>query len=144
VKATKDADETPEQGEVVEADEELDEYYIVFFPVEQAEECGQAMSEFFLTERECRSDASKNNSFKRSLLNQCQDEFDKQDIFEDWEKEKAAYEGEKDKSTESRTKRKGGRIRSFRKIKIKKQMLGNIKFIGQLYKKGLLKEKIMR
>ena len=29
-------------------------------------------------------------------------------------------------------------------MKIKKQMLGNIKFIGQLYKKALLKEKIMR
>jgi translation initiation factor 4G len=33
---------------------------------------------------------------------------------------------------------------NFRRIKIKKQMLGNIKFIGQLFKKGLLKEKIMR
>lgn len=33
---------------------------------------------------------------------------------------------------------------NFRRMKIKKQMLGNIKFIGQLYKKNLLKEKIMR
>merc|ERR1711937_901354 len=33
---------------------------------------------------------------------------------------------------------------SFRRMKIKKQMLGNIEFIGQLYKKNLLKEKIMR
>merc|ERR1712226_1076772 len=32
----------------------------------------------------------------------------------------------------------------FRRIRIKKQMLGNIKFIGQLFKKNLLKEKIMR
>lgn len=142
VKATKDSDEDPEQGEVVEADD-MDEYYIVFFPVEQAQECGQTMSAFFLTERECRSDASKNNSFKRSLLNQCQDEFNKQDIFEDWKKEKAAYEGEKEKLTEAERKEKEEEL-NFRKIKIKKQMLGNIKFIGQLYKKGLLKEKIMR
>mmetsp|Transcript_15108 Transcript_15108/g.25769 ORF Transcript_15108/g.25769 Transcript_15108/m.25769 type:complete len:482 (+) Transcript_15108:3-1448(+) len=32
----------------------------------------------------------------------------------------------------------------FRRMKIKKQMLGNIKFIGELYKLGMLKEKIMR
>ena len=33
---------------------------------------------------------------------------------------------------------------NFRRIRIKKQMLGNVKFIGQLFKKKLLKEKVMR
>ena len=101
------------------------------------------MSEFFLTERECRSDSSKNNSFKGSLLNQCQDEFNKHDIFEDWKKENAAYEAQKGTLTDAERKVKENKLK-FRKIKIKKQMLGNIKFIGQLYKKKLLREKIMR
>jgi hypothetical protein len=131
----------PEEGEEEESSE--DEFYVVFFPVEQAQDCGQQMSDFFLTERECRSDASKNNSFRRSLLNQCQDEFNKHDIFEDWKKEYAAYEAIRENLTEAERKEKEEEL-NFRKIKIKKQMLGNIKFIGQLYKKGLLKEKIMR
>jgi translation initiation factor 4G len=122
---------------------ENDDHYVVFFPMKEAEECGQQMSEFFLTERECRSDASKHNSFKRSLLNKCQDEFNKQDIYEDWKKEKASYLETKDSLTEAEQTEKEGEL-NFRRIKIKKQMLGNIKFIGQLYKKNLLKEKIMR
>lgn len=122
---------------------ENDDHYVVFFPVKEAEECGQKMSEFFLTERECKSDASKHNSFKRSLLNKCQDEFSKKDIYDDWTKEMDTYKENKKTMTEAEQAEKEEEL-EFRRIKIKKQMLGNIKFIGQLYKAGLLKEKIMR
>mmetsp|Transcript_7134 Transcript_7134/g.11294 ORF Transcript_7134/g.11294 Transcript_7134/m.11294 type:complete len:1094 (-) Transcript_7134:624-3905(-) len=122
---------------------ENDDHYVVFFPVKEAEECGQTMSEFFLTERECKSDASKHNSFKRSLLNKCQDEFSKKDIYDDWTKEMDTYKENKKTMTDAEQAEKAEEL-EFRRIKIKKQMLGNIKFIGQLYKAGLLKEKIMR
>jgi hypothetical protein len=132
---------TPIDAEAEEG--EQDEYYTVYFPVADHKECGQQLSKIFLSERECLSDASKQNSFKRSLLNKCEDEFNKQDIYVDWKKEKAACEETKSKLTDSERAEKEGEL-NFRRIKIKKQMLGNIKFIGQLYKKNLLKEKIMR
>jgi translation initiation factor 4G len=124
-------------------DGEEPEFYTVYFPVADHEACGQQLSKIFLSERECAVDASKQNSFKRSLLNKCEDEFSKQDIYVDWKKEKAAYEESKGALSESERAEKEEEL-EFRRIKIKKQMLGNIKFIGQLYKKNLLKEKIMR
>lgn len=115
----------------------------MFFPASDHAECGQQLSKIFLSERECVSDANKQNSFKRSLLNKCEDEFTKQDIYEDWKKEEAEYKQQKTSMSEKDQAEKQEDL-SFRRMKIKKQMLGNIKFIGQLYKKNLLKEKIMR
>ena len=120
-----------------------DEHYVVYFPTVEAKECGQQLSEIFLSEVECQSDASKKNSFKRSLLNKCESEFNKQDIYVDWKKDKQEYEAAKSTFTDAERSEKEGDL-NFRRIKIKKQMLGNVKFIGQLYKKGLIKEKIMR
>lgn len=127
---------TPEEGET-------DIFYAVFFPASEMEQCGQQVSNIFLSEVECRSDATKKNSFKSSLLNKCENEFNKQDIYVDWKAEKKGYEETKSTMTPADLKEKASDL-NFRRIKIKKQMLGNIKFIGQLFKKGLLKEKIMR
>lgn len=118
-------------------------FYTVYFKVEEAKECGQQLSEIFLSEVECVSNAKKKNSFKRSLLNKCEDEFKKQDIYVDWKKEMKEYEEGKSGLTPAERAESEKEL-MFRRMKIKKQMLGNIKFIGQLYKKGLLKEKIMR
>ena len=128
---------------IMKKKDEENVFYVVYFPVAEHEECGQQLSTIFLSEIECSSDAVKQNSFKRSLLNKCQDEFDKQDIYVGWKEEKKAYEENKASMTEAEQGEKEAEL-DFRRIKIKKQMLGNIKFIGQLYKKGLLKEKIMR
>lgn len=58
------------------------QFYMVCFPVSQAEECGQQVStKIFTSEIECQNDAVKMNTFKRSLLNKCEDEFNKQDIY---------------------------------------------------------------
>lgn len=118
-------------------------YYVVYFPVAEALDCGQQLSEIFLSEVECQADASKKNSFKRSLLNKCEEEFNKQDIYVDWKKEKVEYDASKSNMTDAEQAEKEEEL-NFRRIRIKKQMLGNVKFIGQLYKKGLIKEKIMR
>jgi len=142
-KKKKPDDEEKEEGEEEDDDELKDEFYTVFFPVADHEECGQQFSKIFLSERECASDATKQNSFKRSLLNKCEDEFNKQDIYVDLKKEKASYHESKGSMSAKEQAEKEDDLK-FRNIKIKKQMLGNIKFIGQLYKKSLLKEKIMR
>jgi MIF4G domain len=134
VKVMKKKDANPDEDEV---------FYTVYFNVAEAEECGQQLSEIFLSEVECISNAKKKNSFKRSLLNKCEDEFKKQDIYVDWMKEKKEYDESKSKLTPAERVEREENL-NFRRIKIKKQMLGNVKFIGQLYKKNLLKEKIMR
>ena len=76
-------------------------YYAVYFPASEAEECGQQLSEIFLSEVECQSDANKKNSFKRSLLNKCEEEFNKQDIYADWKKEKEEYAENKSSMTDA-------------------------------------------
>jgi translation initiation factor 4G len=126
-----------------DAKEDEDSYYTVYFPASEAKECGQQLSEIFLSEVECQADAAKKNTFKRSLLNKCEEEFNKQDIYEGWKKEWKEYEASKSKLTEAERAEKEEEL-NFRRIRIKKQMLGNVKFIGQLYKANLLKEKIMR
>jgi len=119
-------------------------YYAVFFPISKADECGQQLSlEIFTSEIEAQSHATKMNTFKRSLLNKCEDEFNKQDIYTGWKKEMKEFQMKKATMTEKEQKEVTGDL-EFRRIKIKKQMLGNIKFIGELYKLGMLKEKIMR
>lgn len=69
--------------------------------------------------------------------------FNKQDIYTDWKLEKKEYEKAKASMTDKERDEKQEEL-EFRRMKIKKQMLGNIKFIGELYKLGMLKEKIMR
>ncbi|CAB9501446.1 factor 4 gamma 2 [Seminavis robusta] len=134
VKVMKKKDASPSDGDI---------FYTVYFNVDEAEECGQQLSEIFLSEVECISNAKKFNSFKRSLLNKCEDEFKKKEIFADWEKEKKEYEEKKSTFTPAQQAEKEEDF-EFRRLKIKKQKLGNAKFIGQLYKAGLLKEKIVR
>lgn len=124
-------------------DADTPNFYTVYFPVSEAEDLGQQLSGIFLSQLECENDAGKKNSFKRSLLNKCEEEFKKQDIYIDWKKEKKEYEANKGSMSDAERKEKEEEF-VFRRIRIKKQMLGNIKFIGQLYKKRLLKEKIMR
>ena len=59
----------------VQIDHNHPTYYTVFFPVSQADEVGQQFSKgVFLSERECIKNAQKENSFKRILLNKCEDE----------------------------------------------------------------------
>lgn len=122
---------------------EGDKYYTVFFDLDKAKEFGQQMSDIFLSEREAVTDGIKQNSFKRPLLNKCEDEFNKQDFFVQWKKEMAEFEASKASLTEAELTVKEQEF-EFRRIKIKKQVLGNIHFIGELYKKEMLKEKIMR
>ena len=105
-----------------------DKYYTVFFSASEAESAGQQMSsEIFTSEIEAQNHASKMNTFKRSLLNKCEDEFNKQDIYQDWKVEKREYEKTKGPLSEKERKMKGEDL-EFRRMKMKKQMLGNIKF----------------
>ncbi|KAJ0405780.1 hypothetical protein P43SY_003630 [Pythium insidiosum] len=81
--------------------------------------------------------ATKECSFKRILLNACQEEFEKDNIYEELEAEhkKAKEEGTLSAESEAEFEEK--------RIIMKGRMLGNIRFIGELYRKGMLQERIM-
>ncbi|XP_038970698.1 eukaryotic translation initiation factor 4G-like isoform X2 [Phoenix dactylifera] len=76
---------------------------------------------------------SEKITFKRLLLNKCQEEFERGER-EEAEANKSEEEGEAKQSEEEREKKK---------IKARRRMLGNIRLIGELYKKRMLTERIM-
>ncbi|XP_057998983.1 eukaryotic translation initiation factor 4G isoform X2 [Hevea brasiliensis] len=81
-------------------------------------------------------DFTENNektNFKRVLLNKCQEEFERGER-EQEEANKADVEGETKQSEEEREEKR---------VKARRRMLGNIRLIGELYKKKMLTERIM-
>ncbi|KAJ6675619.1 EUKARYOTIC TRANSLATION INITIATION FACTOR 4 GAMMA [Salix viminalis] len=72
-------------------------------------------------------------TFKRLLLNKCQEEFERGER-EQQEANKVDEEGEIKKSEQEREEQR---------IKTRRRMLGNIRLIGELYKKKMLTERIM-
>ncbi|GAB9471261.1 Eukaryotic translation initiation factor 4 gamma [Globisporangium polare] len=81
--------------------------------------------------------AIKGCSFKRILLNACQEEFEKDNIYEELEE---TYK--KNKREDKVTPEMEAEYQEKRML-MKRRMLGNIRFIGELYRKGMLQERIM-
>ncbi|KAK4741705.1 hypothetical protein SAY87_025293 [Trapa incisa] len=79
------------------------------------------------------SEGDEKITFKRLLLNKCQEEFER-DEREQEEADKLDEEGEAKQSEKER---------ETKRMKARRRMLGNIRFIGELYKKKMLTEKIM-
>ncbi|RZC02526.1 eukaryotic translation initiation factor 4G-like isoform X1 [Glycine soja] len=78
------------------------------------------------------SEDNEKITFKRLLLNKCQEEFERGEREE--EAANKADEGEVKQSAEEREERR---------VKARRRMLGNIRLIGELYKKKMLTERIM-
>ncbi|KAI3731937.1 hypothetical protein L1987_63130 [Smallanthus sonchifolius] len=72
-------------------------------------------------------------TFKRLLLNKCQEEFERGEREEE-EANRTEEEGEIKQSEEEREEKR---------VKARRRMLGNIRLIGELYKKRMLTERIM-
>ena len=75
----------------------------------------------------------KPHTFKRLLLNKCQEEFEKENSLQEHLDALPEIEDAKEKEA----------LHEQVRIKAKKRMLGNMSFIGQLYKQKMLTEKIM-
>jgi translation initiation factor 4G len=92
--------------------------------VSKANECGQQMSQgTFASITEARRAAEMNTkSFSRSILNKCEDEFKKQDIYSDWNSEKEDYEKMKLKLNDTERNDRED-VLEFRRMKIKRQMV---------------------
>jgi translation initiation factor 4G len=79
------------------------------------------------------SEDNKKITFKRLLLNKCQEEFERGER-EEAEADKTEEDGEIKQTTEER---------EAKRIRARRRMLGNIRLIGELYKKRMLTERIM-
>ncbi|XP_038709088.1 eukaryotic translation initiation factor 4G-like isoform X2 [Tripterygium wilfordii] len=79
------------------------------------------------------SEDNEKITFKRLLLNKCQEEFERGER-EQEEANKGDEEGEDKLSAEEREEKR---------VKARRRMLGNIRLIGELYKKKMLTERIM-
>ncbi|KAL1546531.1 eukaryotic translation initiation factor 4G-like isoform X1 [Salvia divinorum] len=75
---------------------------------------------------------SEKITFKRLLLNKCQEEFERGEREEQEANEAGEGEG---KQTEEE--------REEKRLRVRRRMLGNIRLIGELYKKKMLTERIM-
>jgi len=90
--------------------------------------------------------AQKMTDFKRILLNKCQEEFEKemqiaeaeQEVESLKEKLKGPCEGNEKEET-----RAALQSANYKALRIKRNVLGNIQFIGELFKKKILNEKVM-
>ncbi|XP_062189225.1 eukaryotic translation initiation factor 4G-like isoform X2 [Phragmites australis] len=79
------------------------------------------------------SEDNEKITFKRLLLNKCQEEFERGER-EEAEADKTEEEGEIKQTKEER---------EAKRIRARRRMLGNIRLIGELYKKRMLTERIM-
>ncbi|KAJ9558450.1 hypothetical protein OSB04_013064 [Centaurea solstitialis] len=79
------------------------------------------------------SEDNEKITFKRLLLNKCQEEFERGEREEE-EANRTEEEGEVKQTEEEREEKR---------IKARRRMLGNIRLIGELYKKKMLTERIM-
>ncbi|KAG6483855.1 eukaryotic translation initiation factor 4G-like isoform X2 [Zingiber officinale] len=79
------------------------------------------------------SEANEKITFKRLLLNKCQEEFERGEK-EQAEANNVEEEGEVKQSKEER---------DAKRLQVRRRMLGNIRLIGELYKKKMLTERIM-
>ncbi|XVE76798.1 hypothetical protein DITRI_Ditri13aG0009500 [Diplodiscus trichospermus] len=79
------------------------------------------------------SEDNEKITFKRLLLNKCQEDFERRER-EQEQANKVEEEGKAKQSEEEREEKR---------IKARRRMLGNIRLIGELYKKKMLTERIM-
>lgn len=91
----------------------------------------------FEDEQSAMEDGHRATTFKKLLLKKCQDEFYKEDIYSDVVKPQSEDKLSKQELALKQAEEEDARM------KAKRRMLGNIRFIGELYKKKMLKEHIM-
>lgn len=121
------------------------EYYFSFIPMADVKP-ELVSGTTFLTLEAAQKDALKKNSFRRRLVLICQQEFECSTSntgiysllteYAEWSKTTA-----RKLTADERTQQEAEW--EHKKSKLKKRMLGNIRFIGELYKKGMISTKIM-
>jgi hypothetical protein len=102
----------------------------------------------FETEGDAEKDSQKLNSFKRTLVSICQEEFQNscssatEGIYVEAQDRLKQFKMQKREMTQDEREAKQADMDEFM-LKLKLRKLGNIKFVGEVYKQGLISTKIM-
>ncbi|KAI9097068.1 hypothetical protein DFS34DRAFT_134272 [Phlyctochytrium arcticum] len=88
---------------------------------------------------------AKNNAFRRALLNRCQEEFERGAKWSESEEKLTEQRREARSKLDTMTDEEKLKIaqEDYERGKLKRRVLGNMQFIGELFVKGLITEKIM-
>ncbi|KAJ3204859.1 hypothetical protein HDU82_005555 [Entophlyctis luteolus] len=88
---------------------------------------------------------AKNNIFRRLLLNKCQEEFENSEKWSKADSEEAESRQERIKRLHSMSAEEKERYAEdeYNRSKLKRRVLGNVTFIGELFKLNMITEKIM-
>lgn len=125
--------------------EQKDKYFVSVQPVDDIPPTDQSLTAFSTAELAMK-DAAKKNSFRSRLLNACQQDFEAATL------DSGVYEGVAVMTAsfkEREGKMSAEEKAAFRaeielcEMKLKRRILGTIRFIGEIYKKGLVKSNIM-
>ncbi|CAM9465366.1 unnamed protein product [Chrysoparadoxa australica] len=123
--------------------DQVGQFYLVFMSEEAGREHYSVSENAFSSEGDAMKEAAKKTQLRTALLCRCQNEFFKEDIYEDIEKEEEAFQKTDTEALPPVEKREKLAYFAEQRIKMKRRMLGNIQFIGELYKKEMLKESII-
>ncbi len=122
--------------------EQAGQLYIVYMDEKKGRNDYQISEDAFGSEDEALQRAAKKTSLRTVLICKCQNEFEKDDIYERLVKEEAEFKANRSSMDKKLFEEKEEEFVEHR-IKMKRRIVGNIQFIGELYKKELLKETII-
>lgn len=135
------AGDEKEEGEVVPPPREGGDFYTVFMTEEEGKKQYDMSMEASGSQEDAEKVGKKKTEVRTILLNLCQNEFEKVDIYEELVKEEAAFKASHCSDPEERALKQ--QEFTEKRMKMKRRMLGNIQFIGELYKQQMLKENII-
>jgi len=117
------------------------QYFTVFRALTEEEEGQERVRDRihggFEDEMSAMEDGHRATTFKKLLLKKCQEEFYKENNYDDTVRSTSSSGASRQELAQRQAEEEEARMKS------KRRMLGNIRFIGELYKKKMLKERIM-
>eukprot|EP00752_Nemacystus_decipiens_P007539 g6737.t2 len=120
---------------------QVGQFYMVFMEEDVGRKEYQMPEQAFSSEEDALRAAAKKTNLRSQLLSFCQAEFEKEDIYEDLKRQEEKTDFSKMSKQEAEVLK--AEFHDKRYV-TKRRMLGNIQFIGELYKKSMLKENVMK
>ncbi|CAM9440592.1 unnamed protein product [Phaeothamnion confervicola] len=118
-----------------------DEFFVVFMNEADGREQYKISSDAFGSEADAKQQGAKMTGLRYQLLDKCQKQFEQDNIYESVVAEEKGFNWDNLGSAGEREAKKA----EFedRKLRMKRRAIGNIYFIGELYKKDMLKERVI-
>eukprot|EP00752_Nemacystus_decipiens_P016320 g14595.t1 len=120
---------------------QMGQFYMVFMDEDVGRKEYQIPEEVFSSEEDALRDATKQVNIRSQLLSFCQAEFEKEDIYEDLKRREEKTDFSQMSKQEAEVLKAAFKDKRY---VMKQRMLGNVQFIGELYKRSMLLENVMK